>query len=64
MSTMPGLPTRPCFYDIDLDTATGKVIGLSWCQLNLMFHVLLHMLPGPTFSEGQSLCVASVWFLM
>lgn len=29
MSTMPGLPTRPCFYDIDLNTATGKVIGLS-----------------------------------
>ncbi|TYH75444.1 hypothetical protein ES332_D04G019400v1 [Gossypium tomentosum] len=29
MSTMPGLPTRPCFYEIDLDTATGKVIGLS-----------------------------------
>lgn len=29
MSTMPGLPTRPCFYDIDLDTATGKVMGLS-----------------------------------
>ncbi|KAL0459299.1 UNVERIFIED_CONTAM: Formate--tetrahydrofolate ligase [Sesamum latifolium] len=28
MSTMPGLPTRPCFYDIDLDTATGRVIGL------------------------------------
>ncbi|KAF2286282.1 hypothetical protein GH714_013139 [Hevea brasiliensis] len=24
MSTMPGLPTRPCFYDIDLDTATGE----------------------------------------
>ncbi|XP_058774667.1 formate--tetrahydrofolate ligase [Vicia villosa] len=29
MSTMPGLPTRPCFYDIDIDTTTGKVIGLS-----------------------------------
>ncbi|KAI6685934.1 hypothetical protein NL676_031847 [Syzygium grande] len=29
MSTMPGLPTRPCFYDIDLDTVTGRVIGLS-----------------------------------
>lgn len=29
MSTMPGLPTRPCFYDIDLDAATGRVIGLS-----------------------------------
>ncbi|GMH11518.1 hypothetical protein Nepgr_013359 [Nepenthes gracilis] len=29
MSTMPGLPTRPCFFDIDLDTSTGKVIGLS-----------------------------------
>lgn len=30
MSTMPGLPTRPCFYDIDLDTETGCVKGLSW----------------------------------
>lgn len=29
MSTMPGLPTRPCFYDIDLDTQTGQVKGLS-----------------------------------
>lgn len=29
MSTMPGLPTRPCFYDIDLDTTKGRVIGLS-----------------------------------
>ncbi|TPX30364.1 hypothetical protein SmJEL517_g06054 [Synchytrium microbalum] len=23
MSTMPGLPTRPCFYDVDLDPETG-----------------------------------------
>ncbi len=29
MSTMPGLPTRPVFMDIDIDTATGKVLGLS-----------------------------------
>eukprot|EP00199_Chlamydomonas_sp_CCMP681_P001381 CAMPEP_0119108120 /NCGR_PEP_ID=MMETSP1180-20130426/13478_1 /TAXON_ID=3052 ORGANISM="Chlamydomonas cf sp, Strain CCMP681" /NCGR_SAMPLE_ID=MMETSP1180 /ASSEMBLY_ACC=CAM_ASM_000741 /LENGTH=636 /DNA_ID=CAMNT_0007093703 /DNA_START=81 /DNA_END=1991 /DNA_ORIENTATION=+ len=29
IATMPGLPTRPCFYDIDLDTVTGKVVGLS-----------------------------------
>ncbi|MDE2447883.1 MAG: formate--tetrahydrofolate ligase [Gammaproteobacteria bacterium] len=29
MSTMPGLPTRPGYYDIDLDTETGRVIGLS-----------------------------------
>lgn len=29
MSTMPGLPTRPCFYDIDIDTATGQIVGLS-----------------------------------
>lgn len=29
MSTMPGLPTRPCFFDIDIDSATGKVLGLS-----------------------------------
>ncbi|KAF4672975.1 hypothetical protein FOL47_011164 [Perkinsus chesapeaki] len=26
--TMPGLPTRPCFYDVDIDPATGKVEGL------------------------------------
>lgn len=29
MSTMPGLSTRPGYYEIDLDLATGKVIGLS-----------------------------------
>jgi len=29
MSTMPGLPTRPAYYDIDLDPATGRVLGLS-----------------------------------
>ena len=29
MTTMPGLPTRPCFYDIDLDLETGNVQGLS-----------------------------------
>lgn len=29
MSTMPGLPTRPCFFEIDIDLATGKVLGLS-----------------------------------
>ncbi len=29
MSTMPGLPTRPMFMEIDLETDTGKVIGLS-----------------------------------
>src|SRR5512137_441482 len=28
MSTMPGLPTRPAFYDIDIDLETGRVIGL------------------------------------
>lgn len=27
--TIPGLPTRPNYYDIDLDTMTGKVVGLS-----------------------------------
>jgi formyltetrahydrofolate synthetase len=29
MSTMPGLSTRPGYYDVDLDTETGRVIGLS-----------------------------------
>jgi len=28
MSTMPGLPTRPCVYDIDLDLETEEVYGL------------------------------------
>lgn len=28
MSTMPGLPTRPVYYDVDLDLETGKVVGL------------------------------------
>ncbi|XP_026522060.1 monofunctional C1-tetrahydrofolate synthase, mitochondrial [Notechis scutatus] len=28
MTTMPGLPTRPCFYDIDLDPDTEQVKGL------------------------------------
>ena len=28
MRTMPGLPTRPVFYDVDLDLATGRVVGL------------------------------------
>jgi formyltetrahydrofolate synthetase len=29
MSTMPGLPTRPAYYEIDIDPQTGRVIGLS-----------------------------------
>src|SRR5580693_354919 len=29
MTTMPGLSTRPGYYDVDLDTATGRIIGLS-----------------------------------
>ena len=28
MRTMPGLPTRPVFYDVDLDPVTGRVVGL------------------------------------
>ncbi len=29
MSTMPGLPTRPGYYNIDIDLQTGRVVGLS-----------------------------------
>ncbi|MCA9688722.1 MAG: formate--tetrahydrofolate ligase [Myxococcales bacterium] len=29
MSTMPGLPTRPAYYNIDIDLETGRVLGLS-----------------------------------
>jgi formyltetrahydrofolate synthetase len=29
MKTMPGLPSRPVFTDIDIDVETGKVLGLS-----------------------------------
>src|SRR5574342_658158 len=28
MRTMPGSPSRPVFYDVDLDLKTGKVVGL------------------------------------
>lgn len=28
MQTMPGLPTRPAFYDVDVDPVTGRVVGL------------------------------------
>lgn len=28
MSTMPGLPTRPVFYDVDINLETGRVVGL------------------------------------
>ena len=26
--TIPGLPTRPGFYDVDIDTETERIIGL------------------------------------
>ncbi|KAJ2745227.1 tetrahydrofolate synthase [Coemansia sp. BCRC 34301] len=28
MQTLPGLPTRPCFYDIDIEEHTGQIVGL------------------------------------
>ncbi|MDI7274668.1 MAG: formate--tetrahydrofolate ligase, partial [Anaerolineae bacterium] len=28
MRTMPGLPTRPAFVDVDIDLETGRVVGL------------------------------------
>ncbi len=28
MATMPGLPTRPGFYDVDIDLETGRIVGL------------------------------------
>ncbi|VDD93202.1 unnamed protein product [Enterobius vermicularis] len=29
IQTMPGLPTRPCFFNIDMDPVSGQVDGLS-----------------------------------
>ncbi len=29
ISLMPGLPTRPAYYDIDIDLETGRILGLS-----------------------------------
>jgi len=26
---MPGLPTRPAYYDIDIEMDTGRILGLS-----------------------------------
>uniref|UniRef100_A0A158R4M2 C-1-tetrahydrofolate synthase, cytoplasmic n=1 Tax=Syphacia muris TaxID=451379 RepID=A0A158R4M2_9BILA len=28
IQTMPGLPTRPCFFDIDINPSTGEIDGL------------------------------------
>lgn len=28
ISKMPGLPTRPCIYDLDVNTETGEIEGL------------------------------------
>jgi len=28
MQTMPGLPSRPAFVDVDIDPETGKIKGL------------------------------------
>ena len=28
MQTMPGLSTRPCFFDVDIDYETERVYGL------------------------------------
>ncbi|KAJ2538355.1 tetrahydrofolate synthase, partial [Coemansia sp. RSA 1933] len=28
MQTLPGLPTRPCFYDIDIDAESSEIVGL------------------------------------
>ena len=28
ISTMPGLPTRPCFFDIDIDPDSERISGL------------------------------------
>ena len=28
ITTIPGLPTRPGFFDVDIDVETGDVIGL------------------------------------
>lgn len=44
MSTMPGLPTRPCFYDIDLDPVTEEITGLFWaCSLHSSRYYLIYI---------------------
>lgn len=29
MAMLPGLPTRPAYYEIDIDPETEKIVGLS-----------------------------------
>ena len=34
MRTMPGLPTRPAFYDIDIDMETGPLRQPTACHID------------------------------
>jgi hypothetical protein len=36
MRTIPGLPTRPVFYNVDLDLESGKVLGLFLDQIKFL----------------------------
>jgi len=44
MPTMPGLPTRPCFYDIDLNLESEQVEGLFWSVHTWATHHWNHLL--------------------
>ncbi|KAI4386285.1 hypothetical protein MLD38_004230 [Melastoma candidum] len=61
MSTMPGLPTRPCFYDIDLDTATS-IWTLLLAGSSDYHEVEMHdFMPSPVLVIGGVIAIASCW---
>ena len=66
MPTIPGLPTRPCFYDIDLDPETEQVNGLFWSGSLLLVNWYEERCRTPVIwiAAGEDGHDISVWSLL
>ena len=59
---MPGLPTRPCFYDIDLDPVTEEITGLFWARSNLNRYSNMRLcVCASTFERELNVPTALLW---
>ncbi|XLR22550.1 hypothetical protein HN51_068796 [Arachis hypogaea] len=58
ISTMPGLPTRPCFYDIDLDTGIQQLKNSNRPTASLVIPNSLYIFPAGTLALKRSMPMA------